>query len=128
MWRWTRQAEPDPVVEIGTDADLADWLGREGANLLFLNDPFCPISGHAYREVSRLPAPIGLLDVAAAPHLSAAVEARTGVRHESPQILLLRDGRVIWTASHFRVTADGVREALDSSANAAAEAGFAPQE
>jgi hypothetical protein len=34
------------------------------------------------------------------------------VRHETPQALLIQDGRVVWSASHFRVTADAVGAAL----------------
>jgi len=32
--------------------------------------------------------------------------ARLGIRHETPQAILLRDGRPVWSASHFRITAD----------------------
>ena len=46
--------------------------------------------------------------------VSNAVSARLGVRHETPQALLIRDGRVVWSASHFRVTADAVTRALDA--------------
>jgi bacillithiol system protein YtxJ len=34
--------------------------------------------------------------------------ARLGVRHETPQAILLRDGRPVWNASHFRITADAL--------------------
>jgi bacillithiol system protein YtxJ len=44
--------------------------------------------------------------------VSNAVAARLGVRHETPQALLVRDGRVVWSASHFRVTADAVARAI----------------
>jgi bacillithiol system protein YtxJ len=51
--------------------------------------------------------------------ISNAVSARLGMRHETPQALLIRDGRVIWSASHFRVTADAMAKALnDHSARA----------
>jgi len=45
--------------------------------------------------------------------ISNAVTARLGIRHETPQALLIRDRRVVWSASHFRVTADAVAKALD---------------
>jgi bacillithiol system protein YtxJ len=34
------------------------------------------------------------------------------VRHETPQALLIRDGRVVWTASHFRVTGGALETAI----------------
>lgn len=48
--------------------------------------------------------------------VSNAVTARLGVRHETPQALLVRDGQVVWAASHFRVTAAAVAAALKSAA------------
>ena len=44
--------------------------------------------------------------------VSNAVALKLGVRHETPQALLIRDGRVVWSASHFRVTATAVEEAI----------------
>ena len=47
--------------------------------------------------------------------VSNAVARKLGVRHETPQALLIRDGRVVWSASHFRVTATAVEEAIKRS-------------
>ena len=44
--------------------------------------------------------------------VSTAVAKAFGVRHETPQVLLIQDGRVVWNASHFRVTADAVDAAI----------------
>jgi bacillithiol system protein YtxJ len=44
--------------------------------------------------------------------VSNAVATRLGVRHETPQALLIRDGRVVWSASHFSVTASAVQDAI----------------
>lgn len=44
--------------------------------------------------------------------VSKAVAEKLGVRHETPQALLIRGGRVVWSASHFRVIADAVQDAI----------------
>jgi bacillithiol system protein YtxJ len=44
--------------------------------------------------------------------ISNAAAQQLGVRHETPQALLIRDGRVVWSASHFRVTAAAVEDAI----------------
>src|SRR5688572_19331145 len=44
--------------------------------------------------------------------LSDNAAARFGIRHETPQAILLRDGRPVWNASHFRITADALARAL----------------
>ena len=49
-------------------------------------------------------------------NVSNAVATRLGVRHETPQALLVRNGQVIWAASHFRVTAAAVAAALKAAA------------
>jgi bacillithiol system protein YtxJ len=53
--------------------------------------------------------------------VSSAVSRMLGVRHETPQALIVQDGQVVWSASHFRVTAEAVNAAikrLQSSAGA----------
>ena len=44
--------------------------------------------------------------------VSNAIAQKLGVRHETPQALLVRNGRVVWSASHFRVTAAAVDDAI----------------
>jgi thioredoxin 1 len=44
--------------------------------------------------------------------VSTAVAKTLGIRHETPQVLLIQGGRVVWSASHFRVTADAVDAAI----------------
>ena len=48
--------------------------------------------------------------------VSNAVAKRLGVRHETPQALVVRDGQVVWAASHFRVTANAMLEAIKAAA------------
>ena len=44
--------------------------------------------------------------------VSSAVSRMLGVRHETPQALIVQDGQVVWSASHFRVTAEAVNAAI----------------
>jgi bacillithiol system protein YtxJ len=46
--------------------------------------------------------------------VSNAIEQKLGIRHETPQALLIKGGRVVWSASHFRVTAAAVENAIRS--------------
>jgi len=89
---------------------------QDGPVVLFLHDYTCPISRNAYGEMQRLsPEIIGetrLVDVGREHALSKTIEAETGVRHESPQAIILRDGKPVWDASHFAITAKSVTAAL----------------
>ncbi len=72
----------------------------------------CPISAAAYREMSSGTNEVGLIEVQSARELSNEVERRTGVSHETPQVLVFRNGKVVWNASHWHITADAVADAV----------------
>ena len=96
------------------DADALDArLPRPGVAVLFLHDPGCPTSRRASWEVGEVGGEVALLDVRSNPGLAGEVERRTGVRHESPQLIVLVGGRVFWHAAHRRVTAEAVRQAVE---------------
>ena len=84
--------------------------------VVFKHSNACSISARAYREMEKLDGQVNLLEIQAAPELSREVESLTGVRHESPQVILLRDGKAIWNASHFDVNVASVSKALESNA------------
>lgn len=84
--------------------------------LVFKHSNACPISARAYREMEKLDGQVNLIEIQAVPELSREVESMTGVRHESPQVILLRDGKAVWNASHFDVNASSVSKALESNA------------
>lgn len=86
--------------------------------VIFKHSVSCGTSAEAYEELSTLPeAPtIYIVDVLASRPVSRALAERFGVRHESPQVLVLWQGRVTWAASHYHVNADEVRQALNDRA------------
>ena len=101
-----------PVADLPA---LDDLLPRAGVVTLFLHDPGCGISRRAHAEMTRLGGEVALVDVRWGRDLSRAIAARTGVRHESPQVIVLRDGRAVWDASHWEITAGAVARAAGSS-------------
>jgi len=44
--------------------------------------------------------------------LSLAIAQKTGVRHQSPQVILFRGGRTIWSCSHHEITEANLDRAL----------------
>jgi bacillithiol system protein YtxJ len=104
--------DAETFARLADEDSLAEALTTEGAAVLFLDDPFCPISARARREMQRAAVPARVIDVARRSNLSRVVEERTGIRHESPQVIVLTGGRPIWSASHFAITADAVARAV----------------
>jgi bacillithiol system protein YtxJ len=102
---------------------------RERPVLLFKHSRTCGISCEAYDELhshledavapgvsrlSRKPPAYKVITVQSHRHVSDEAATRLGVRHETPQAILLRDGKPVWKASHFRITAAALAEALTS--------------
>ena len=103
-----------PFAPVRDVAALDALLGQSAAApvVLFNHDRFCPISLHAARALGHLVGPIAVIDVTRQHDLKRAVAKRTGVAHESPQVIVVRDGRAVWSASHFAITADAVAHAM----------------
>ena len=92
--------------------------------IVFKHSRFCGISVQAREEVERFLAAhpehrVYEVDVHRSRPVSSYVERVTGVRHESPQLIVLARGRVIWHGSHGGVTAEalGVKVAEAVSAD-----------
>jgi len=83
--------------------------------VVFKHSTSCPISSRAYREMEQLDGDVGLVVIQSARDISRELELVTGVRHESPQVIVLRDGKAVWTASHFDVQAGAVEKALEAN-------------
>lgn len=98
-----------------------DALLEAPVALVYKHSTRCPISLLALDEVEALlqerpDTPVYVVDVVEQRPLSQHVAARTGVRHHSPQAILLVDGAPVWSASHFDVRADTMRRKLEAAA------------
>ena len=86
--------------------------------LLFKHSYTCGVSMEALDELvahlneGSTAAQYAMVTVQTHRAVSNAVTQKLGVRHETPQALLIRGGRVVWSASHFRVTAAAVEDAI----------------
>lgn len=86
--------------------------------VLFKHSTTCPISGAAYREMSKFNAsPVALVIVQTARSISNEIAERTGITHQSPQAIVVRNGVAVWSASHYDITADAVTRAVEGHAN-----------
>jgi len=86
--------------------------------VLYKHSNLCGASFRARRQVTQLNDESGLLVyevvVQDARPLSQHIESRLGVRHQTPQVIVLFQGRPVFTASHSRVTAQAVRQAIEN--------------
>ena len=85
--------------------------------LVFKHSASCGISAQAFEEYAAFAAahpqvPTAWIDVIAHRPWSRHVAERTGVVHQSPQALLVRDGAVVWHASHGGITREALERAV----------------
>lgn len=105
-----------------TGIDQIDEVVRESASrpvLIFKHSVSCGTSAQALDELAEhleaadhVGARYAIVTVQSHRDVSNAIAQRVGIRHETPQTLLLVDGRVVWHASHFRVTAEAIEKAV----------------
>ena len=87
--------------------------------LLFKHSLTCGTSAQAHDELvahlseGRHATQHAIVTVQTHRDVSDEVATRLDVRHETPQALLIREGRVVWEVSHFNVTADTIKDAIE---------------
>ncbi|MBA2305164.1 MAG: bacillithiol system redox-active protein YtxJ [Acidobacteria bacterium] len=86
--------------------------------LIFKHSRTCGVSCEAFDELHAHLADgssevsYNLITVQSHRRVSEHAATRLGVRHETPQVILLRDGVPVWNASHFRITAQELKRVL----------------
>jgi bacillithiol system protein YtxJ len=80
--------------------------------ILFKHSTTCPISAAAYQQMSDYDGEVSLIIVQSARDISRKVEAMTGIRHESPQAIILSRGKAVWSASHWKIKTSAIESAV----------------
>jgi len=88
---------------------------KDQPQVIFKHSLTCPISSAAYEQMSRFQGEVALIEVQNARQLSNDIENQLGVPHESPQVIVLNKGQVAWNASHFKITAEAVADAVQKA-------------
>jgi bacillithiol system protein YtxJ len=100
----------EKALEVAFKSELA---------ILFKHSPVCPASAVAMEEVENFTrthpdVPLYVVDVRGQRPLSQKTAAYFGVTHESPQVILVRNGAAVWHASHYGITAAKLSSALST--------------
>lgn len=99
------------ITDTKSFEELTD-RSKERPMVIFKHSLTCPISAAAYEQMEQFDGEVALVEVQSARALSREIESRLGVAHESPQVIVLSKGQVAWNASHFKITAGAVAEAV----------------
>jgi monothiol bacilliredoxin len=122
FFRKQRPVEDSIISPMRTEEDFDTALERSMKSpvLLFKHSCTCGTSFFARREVQSLgnaeDPPVYEIVVQDARRLSNQVASRFGIRHASPQAILVRNGKAIWSTSHGGITSQSIRLAVRDAA------------
>jgi bacillithiol system protein YtxJ len=118
----TESWEGPHVKEIFTDADWKKIVeeSKTAPVFVFKHSTECPVSaGAAHRTNTWLKshgkdAPkFYFVKVIERRPVSQKIEKETNLKHESPQLILLQNGKHLWNTSHENITGQAIETAID---------------
>jgi bacillithiol system protein YtxJ len=107
------------IRTLTTPAEVEDLLekSRQSPVWIFKHSLTCGTSASAWSQYQSFVAGrpdddtvYALIEVQRARPASDTLAEKTGVRHESPQVFLLRDGQAAWHASHWKIKKETLEE------------------
>lgn len=109
--------------ELTSVADLQTALqtAKTGTTLLFKHSATCDLSAAAWEELldfvreNNAPLNAYFCVVQTARPVSNEIESHFQIRHESPQAIILKDGKPVWNASHRRITTQVLHEQVKAA-------------
>lgn len=115
------QAPDSPWEELTSKARLSDLIQRshERVQLIYKHSETCGVCLVSKEQMENVANEIGattdlyVVNVITQRAVSSAIAQELEIRHESPQVILLKDGNVLWSGSHWDVTAGNIRSALE---------------
>ncbi len=106
---------------IQTAEQLEKIAASTGSNIIFKHNTTCPISKSVKRKLEEdgdvLPGdtPVYILDLRAYRDISNAIAETFCVEHESPQLLLVKNGKCVYNQSLYNISAEETARALEEN-------------
>ncbi len=97
-------------VESIDQLDSLFALSRTEPVVLFKHSATCGISQDVRHQVETINSDVHIVTVQYGRQISDAIEARTGIRHASPQAFVIVDGKVVYHASHYGIDPSRIAE------------------
>ncbi|WP_256761553.1 bacillithiol system redox-active protein YtxJ [Cohnella sp. WQ 127256] len=92
--------------------------------LVFKHSTSCSVSAGAHEELMHFieddktnPVDYAIVHVIEDRPVSNAIAEQLGIKHASPQAILVKDGQPVWDTSHWKITYPFLSEKLGSAAS-----------
>ena len=104
------------MKELHNEAELGRLL-QEPCVVIFKHSTRCSISTRAQAMVQQFAdehpsIPVYVVRVIESRQVSNYLAGELGVRHQSPQVLFIRFGEVVWHGSHFEISQRNLNDAV----------------
>ncbi len=101
------------LIQQSADIEQIKEISYEKTVVIFKHSTTCSISSAALGRFERKwnaasNADIHLLDLLQHRDLSSEIASTFGVQHESPQVLVIKNGESVYNQSHFGISAEEV--------------------
>ena len=108
------------LIEIETIDKLESLIveSHRSPVVIFKHSTTCGISAGVLREVGVVQGDIHMIVLQTHRPLSNAIAEWTGVRHESPQAIVIKDGLPVYSASHYDIEPAALQSYLTQSIDA----------
>lgn len=101
---------------------IDDWnriveQSRTEPVLVIKHSTTCPISAAGYKEFQSLETDIPkyCVIVQTSKDVSQKIAEDTGVKHESPQAMFIKNGEAVWDASHYDIQQASLKTAVNAN-------------
>jgi bacillithiol system protein YtxJ len=112
-------------LEMLTSPEQVDAFVRDNPAAAIFKAGTCHKTNEMFQHVQarlegREDVRLGIIRVVEARKASNRVEEMTGIRHESPQLVLFKDGKAVYDRDNWDITPESISEALESHFHAVA--------
>jgi bacillithiol system protein YtxJ len=100
---------------LSSEQQFLDLLDKESLFAIFKHSTRCSISSMAKNRVERdwdLDFPIYYLDLIQYRSVSNLIAAKSGIEHQSPQLIVFQNGLPVYDASHNAIDANEIKSNL----------------
>jgi bacillithiol system protein YtxJ len=107
----------EEIHEVKDEQELERVFSMPGV-LLFKHSHACGISRYALRELEtfvigkKKSVPVFMIDVLEQRNIARIIAEKSGIPHESPQVIYIENGKVKWHASHFEITSEALERVI----------------
>ena len=100
---------------LSSEQQFLDLMDNESLFAIFKHSTRCSISSMAKNRVERdwdLDFPIYYLDLIQYRSISNLIAAKSGIEHQSPQLIVFQNGLPVYDASHNAIDANEIKSNL----------------